>query len=141
MPAIPIDPPLMRMVVQNILSNAIKYTANGGRITISLDWQPGRSSTAKKPSRSVLMTIQDTGLGIPTKQQPMVFTKLFRADNVRKQETTGTGLGLYIAKAVIEQSGGRIWFTSTENKGTTFFITLPSTGMKKRVGSHGLAIP
>lgn len=140
-PEIPLDPQLMRMVIQNILSNAIKYTRNGGRITITLDWGPTSATAAKKKARPVLITIEDTGLGIPAAQQHLIFTKLFRADNVRKQEATGTGLGLYIAKAIVEQSGGRIWFTSEENKGTKFFFTLPSTGMKQRAGTRGLTMP
>ena len=64
-------------------------------------------------------------MGIPEKQQDRMFTKLFRADNVRENDTTGTGLGLYIAKSIVEQNGGKMWFESEENVGTTFLFTLP----------------
>ena len=67
----------------------------------------------------------DTGVGIPVSQQERIFTRLFRADNVRTQDTEGTGLGLYIVKAIIEKSGGRVWFESEENVGSTFHVELP----------------
>ena len=108
----------------------------------------------------MLIKISDSGCGIPREQQPKIFTKLFRADNVRKIESVGTGLGLYIVKAVVEKSGGKIWFQSPSlelllsdgqndsdipldkrNRGTTFFITIPSFhfsqhGNRTRVRSH-----
>ena len=67
----------------------------------------------------------DTGVGIPVSQQERIFTRLFRADNVRTQDTEGTGLGLYIVKAIIEKSGGRVWFESEENVRSTFHVELP----------------
>ncbi|MCF7865014.1 MAG: PAS domain S-box protein [Candidatus Pacebacteria bacterium] len=115
-PNIQVDPKILRMVVQNLLSNAIKYTPEGGRVFISLFAQKGNA---------VLFKIVDTGYGIPKNQQDKIFTKLFRADNVVGKDTEGTGLGLYIAKSIVEQSGGKIWFESSENKGTTFNVTLP----------------
>jgi two-component system sensor histidine kinase VicK len=69
--------------------------------------------------------ITDTGMGIPKDQQSHVFDKFFRGSNVSKVESVGSGLGLYIAKAFIEASGGRIWFKSIQGKGTTFSFTLP----------------
>ncbi|MDO8183433.1 MAG: ATP-binding protein [bacterium] len=115
-PLVQMDPKLLRMVIQNLLSNAIKYTPDGGKVvaTILLD---------KK--RNVMFKIFDTGYGIPKNQQDKIFTKLFRADNVIGKDTEGTGLGLYIAKSIIEQAGGKLLFKSVENKGTLFYITLP----------------
>ena len=72
----------------------------------------------------MLVAIKDTELGIPKKQQPRMFEKFFRADNVQTAETEGTGLGLYIAKAIIERHGGKTRFESEENVGTTFFVEL-----------------
>jgi signal transduction histidine kinase len=133
------DPKLLRMVVQNILSNAVKYTPEGGEIKLSI-------SLADK--KNILLEVSDTGYGIPKNQQDKIFTKLFRADNVRDKDTDGTGLGLYIVKSIVEKSGGKIWFHSSgevagvrasrgadgkENKGTTFYVTLPLVGMKKSV--------
>ena len=122
LPLVHTDPKLLRMVVQNLLSNAVKYTPDAGTIAVSL------SLYTKK---SVILKIADSGYGIPKNQQDKIFTKLFRADNVIGKDTEGTGLGLYIAKSIIEQSGGKLWFESVENKGTTFYATLPLKGAKK----------
>ncbi len=116
-PFIQADPNLMRMVVENLLSNAIKYTDSNGSIDLKL----GVSSDMSK----LLLTLTDTGYGIPEDQQPQIFNKLFRADNVREKDTEGTGLGLYLVKAIVDNSGGTVWFTSKENIGTTFYVELP----------------
>ncbi len=129
-PKINVDPKLLHMVFQNLLSNAVKYTLEGGSIEfgISLD----------KEKRYVNIRVADTGYGIPKNQQDKIFTKLFRADNVRKKDTEGTGLGLYIVKSIIEHTEGTIRFESEENKGTTFYISLPIEGMKKKEGTKAL---
>ena len=124
-----VDPKLLHMVFQNLISNAIKYTPEKGTVDFSI----------KKEKDHILVSVADTGYGIPKNQQDKIFTKLFRADNVRAKDTEGTGLGLYIVKAIIEHSGGNIWFESEENKGTTFYITLPLEGMKKREGTKALS--
>ena len=123
-PLIQADPKLLSMVVQNLLSNSVKYTGEGGKIEISL------SLDLKK--RVLLFKISDNGYGIPKNQQAKIFTKLFRADNVRGKDTEGTGLGLYIVKAIIDNSGGKVWFESKEDKGTTFYVTLPFNLLLKK---------
>ena len=115
-------------IFQNLLSNAVKYTAPNGVIGLAL----------RKEGDNILIRVTDTGYGIPAADQGKIFTKLFRADNVRDKEAEGTGLGLYIVKAVVEAGGGRIWFDSLEGRGTSFFITLPLAGMKKKAGTRGL---
>ena len=110
------DPELIGMVIQNILVNAVKYTPKNGKIDFSV---------VCDDKKNVIITVSDTGIGIPKSQQNLIFTKLFRADNARTGDIDGTGLGLYIVKSVIENSGGKIWFKSIENKGTTFFVKLP----------------
>jgi PAS domain S-box-containing protein len=128
LPVISVDPKLIRIVFQNLLSNAVKYTPAKGLITVGLSAQP----------RSIRLTIKDNGYGIPADAQSRIFTKLFRADNVRIKETDGTGLGLYIVKSIVEQSGGRIWFESTEDQGTTFYVDFPLSGMIKKDGNKAL---
>lgn len=123
-PLVQADPKLLRMVLQNLLSNAVKYTPDGGKIELSLSLDI---------DKNVALKISDTGYGIPKNQQDKIFTKLFRADNVIGKDTEGTGLGLYIAKSIVEQSGGKLWFESIENKGTTFYATLPSGKIPKKV--------
>ena len=114
--------------MQNLISNAVKYTPEKGKVEISL--------TIKEPD--VLIKVGDNGYGIPKAQEAHIFEKLFRADNVREKDTEGTGLGLYLVKAIVDQSGGKVWFTSAENKGTTFFVAIPLSGMKKKEGTKAL---
>ena len=128
-PTIQADPKLLRIVFQNLLSNAIKYTPEKGSVTIE----------AAKNKEYILCRIKDTGMGIPKSQQKDIFTKLFRADNVRATDTEGTGLGLYIVKAIVEHSKGKIWFNSKEGKGTTFNVKIPLKGMSKREGAKELS--
>ncbi|MEI7792041.1 MAG: ATP-binding protein [Candidatus Berkelbacteria bacterium] len=126
-PMINLDPKLTRIIFQNLLSNAVKYTPKG-KVSISVSRSDG----------SVVIKVADTGLGIPHHQQKRMFEKLFRADNVRVSNVEGTGLGLYIVKTVIDNVGGSIRFESKENVGTTFYVKLPLTGMKKKEGSRTL---
>ncbi len=121
LPVINLDHKIMDIVLENLLSNAIKYTPSGGLISVK----------AEKNKDSILIEISDTGCGIPKKQQPMVFDKLFRADNTDKK-IEGVGLGLYLSKSLIEESGGKIWLTSEKDKGSTFYISIPLSGMKKK---------
>ena len=116
MPIIQADGKLLSMVIQNLLSNAVKYTPESGSVSISL--------ALHETTKTVLFTITDSGYGIPQNQQDRIFTKLFRADNVRGRDTEGTGLGLYIAKSIVDNSGGKLWFESKENHGTTFYLEL-----------------
>jgi two-component system sensor histidine kinase VicK len=119
LPLIPLDPDLTHIIFQNLLTNAVKYTPAGGRVTLRIE----------RVKRSVQITVCDTGYGIPKSQQKQLFTKLFRADNVRDKDTDGTGLGLYIVQSIVENSHGKIWFESKENSGSKFFIKLPLKGM------------
>jgi len=128
-PHIDADPKLMRIVFQNLLSNAVKYTPAEGTVTITIE----------KKASNLFFSVTDTGFGIPKHQQDKVFNKLFRADNIQIQNVSGTGLGLYIVKAIIDAGGGAIWFESEENKGTAFSVTIPLSGMKKKSGVKGLS--
>lgn len=110
-----VDVEKISMVVRNLLENAIRYTPEGGRIDVSLEKRP----------QEIMIRVQDTGIGIPADQHQRVFDKFFRAKNALTVETNGSGLGLYIAKNIVEKHGGRIWFDSEEKKGTTFYFTVP----------------
>ena len=115
LPQVMLDVEKMRLAIQNLLDNAIRYTHSGGQVTISL----------KGDKNKVEFRISDTGIGIPKDQQKRVFTKFFRGANAVKIETGGTGLGLYITKNIIEAHGGKISFKSEEGKGSTFYFSLP----------------
>ncbi len=135
---IPTDPKLLHMIVENLLSNAIKYTPEGGKVEMEIALTDDKGQKPPTTFSHILLKVSDTGYGIPQDQQDMIFTKLFRADNVREKDTQGTGLGLYIVKSVIDHVGGKIWFESQEEKGTTFYVTLPMIGMRQEEGTTTL---
>lgn len=124
------DPKILRMIIQNLLSNAIRYSNTQGRIML----------TTAKEGDELVISVADTGVGIPENAQSKIFTKLFRADNVRRRNPDGNGIGLYIAKSLVDTAGGRIWFESEENKGSTFSVALPLIGMKQRSGNRTLSL-
>ncbi len=117
-PLINMDPKRISMVVENLLSNAIKYMRDNEKEKVI-------SIELSKDEKQILFSLADNGVGIPTKEQNKIFKKFFRANNTMKLQTSGTGLGLFIAKAIIESHGGKIWFVSKENIGTTFYFSLP----------------
>jgi len=127
-PELSVDPDLMRNILGSLLNNAFKYTPDGGEVSVSIELSPVKLSP--KSRGSVVITIKDTGYGIPTLEQDKLFAKLFRSSNIKKKDTDGTGLGLFIVKKILEQVGGTIQFQSTENKGSTFSVLLPLEGMR-----------
>lgn len=136
-PKIIADPKLIRIVLQNLLSNAVKYTPEKGTITIDIkSVKKGDPVDQHKADLDgIAITVSDSGYGIPEGDKDKMFSKLFRAENVREMDTEGTGLGLYIVKSIVEHSEGKIWFESELNKGTTFYVLLPLEGMKKKEGT------
>jgi two-component system phosphate regulon sensor histidine kinase PhoR len=105
----------LALLVRNLLDNAVRYTPAGGRVTIGLAEDDGR----------VRLTVEDTGIGIPTRDLPRIFERFYRVDRARSRETGGTGLGLSIARHVVEQHGGRIQARSQLGQGSSFIVTLP----------------
>ena len=112
---IEIDTDKMTQVIDNILNNAIKYSPDGGRITV----------TMKTTDDQMILSISDQGLGIPKQDLPRIFDRFYRVDRARSRAQGGTGLGLSIAKEIIKQHRGFIWAKSEYGKGSTFTIVLP----------------
>ena len=106
----------IKIVTENFLENAIHYTNKGGEIQIKIE----------KKNKNLILSMKDNGIGIPKKDQQYIAQKFFRSKNVLKRQTHGSGLGLYIAKSIIERSGGKLGFRSQENKGSTFWFTIPT---------------
>lgn len=127
---IPLDPEIMKIIFQNLFANAIKYTPDNGKIRVEIAVvEPDVSKN--NLIKGVLIRVKDTGIGIPKQQMSKIFMKLFRADNAKSIDTDGTGLGLYIVKEIMDEVGGKIWFESEENKGSTFSVWLSYEGMKE----------
>jgi PAS domain S-box-containing protein len=109
------DPQLLRQVVLNFLSNAIKYTPSGGRLRVRIGEDGG----------SLRWEVEDSGIGIPQASRARLFEKFFRAENAQTIDTEGTGLGLYLVRLVVEQFGGHVECESEEGRGSTFRFLLP----------------
>lgn len=114
-PMINLDAKLMGEALNNLISNAHKYTPEGGRL-----WVKGKVN-----DNELIVSVTDSGIGIPVSDQHRIFEKFFRAENALLSQTSGNGLGLYFVKWVVESHGGRVWFESTENVGTTFYLAFP----------------
>ncbi|MDP4007404.1 MAG: HAMP domain-containing sensor histidine kinase [bacterium] len=120
------DPQQIRQVLENLLDNAIKYTGKAKEATLK-DGTRGRTITMrlKREAKHLRFEIEDTGVGIPQADKKFIFQKFFRSANALRQETQGSGLGLYIARSIVKSSGGKMEFRSTEHKGSTFWFTIP----------------
>ena len=121
LPPLFLDPRLIRNVYLNLITNSLKYSPIESTIEINIS----------RNNDELISRITDHGCGIPENEKSKVFEKFFRASNARKVETGGTGLGLYLSKAIVEYSGGRIWFESDEH-GTSFWFTIPLSGIETK---------
>lgn len=115
LPAVQGDAGLLREVLQNLLDNAVQYTQAGGRIEVSAAADDG----------SIVVTVSDTGIGIPQADQARIFERFYRVDAARSRDVGGTGLGLSIAKHIVESHGGRIWVDSEVGQGSRFHFSIP----------------
>ncbi len=118
LPKITADSDRLVQVLLNLLSNAIKYTPRGGTVAV-------RAGLSAREPGYITCSVIDTGVGITPEDQQRLFTKFFRSEDPAVREQTGTGLGLFITKSLVEMHGGRIWVESTKDKGSTFTFTLP----------------
>ena len=110
-----IDKQKLGLVMQNLLENAVKYTPEFGKIEIDIE----------SGDNLIKVRVKDNGVGIPEKDKAKLFSKFFRAENVVRMQTEGSGLGLFIVKNIIKRHGGEIMVESEEGKGTEFVLTLP----------------
>jgi signal transduction histidine kinase/GAF domain-containing protein len=113
-----IDVARIEQVVTNLINNALKYSPAGGAVRVTV--------TEEAATGVACLTVRDDGIGIPAEQQAHIFGRFVRADNAKREGISGTGLGLYLCRELVERHGGRIWFESEEGKGSTFFVQLPT---------------
>ncbi len=118
LPTIVADAERLRQVITNLISNAYKYTRDGGRIDL----------VVRNGGADVNIMVKDSGVGIAEKDKQHIFTRFYRTENPLKEQAGGTGLGLSITKSLVELHGGRIWFESVEGEGSTFTVQLPISG-------------
>ena len=111
------DPRRMEQVLSNLIGNAIKYSPEGGAIEVTI--------RVDNEKHEALLAVRDHGIGIPQHEQARVFGRFARAGNAQAHGIRGAGLGLYLCRDLVEAHGGRIWLESTEEQGSTFFVTLP----------------
>lgn len=119
-PPLDLDANKIRMVLENLIDNAVKYTPNGGQVTVTIS-----DSRLNSAEGLVEISVSDSGIGIPAKDTDKIFQKFFRAGNAIQQEPNGSGLGLFIARDIIEKHNGAIWFENHPGQGTIFSFTLP----------------
>lgn len=130
LPQISLDPLLINQVLHNLLTNAIRYSSKtDAQVDIS----------AKMTQTNLEIRVSDNGIGIPSDAQAHLFERFYRAENAKKAVQDGSGLGLYLVKIILKESGGDVHVTSQENKGTTFTVLLPKTGMRSREGDRKLS--
>jgi len=120
----------LQEVLQNLLDNAIQYTLAGGKIVLTADLK----------NDEVIFTVSDTGIGIPTADQPRIFERFYRVDAARSREAGGTGLGLAIAKHLIEVQGGRIWVESEVGVGSKFHFSVPVFDAERAAPRPGTSV-
>ncbi len=114
-------------ILGNLLSNASKYTPHGGSLTIAL--------APATEDGFLEVTVADNGVGIPKEEQERLFSRFYRASSARTTGAHGAGLGLYITRSLVELHGGRIWFVSEPNRGTTFHVTFPNADGDRAPGN------
>jgi signal transduction histidine kinase len=118
LPLVQADEARITQVLSNLISNAIKYSPEGGEIRV----------TGVSTPKDVIITVSDKGPGIAPEEQAQLFNRFYRVDNAMTRKTQGAGLGLYLSKAIVEAHGGRIWVESDGHNGSRFSFSLPRAG-------------
>jgi signal transduction histidine kinase len=129
LPMLVTDKAILREVISSLLTNALKYTPEGGNISLAVGAE----------GEEIVFHVADNGMGIPRDQQGAIFSKFARADNAKRVDPGGTGLGLYLVKKFTELLSGRAWFESEESGGSIFHCAIPLKDIKAKEGPVRLA--
>lgn len=135
-PFISVDKQIATVLIRTLILNALSFSSEETNIIIGIKEvkQGDVFDSFTIQDDSLLFSVYDSGIGIPEKEKEKVFSKLFKGSNAVEKGSNGSGLGLYIAKLILDKIGGSIWFSSQENIGSTFYITFPKSGMPKKEG-------
>lgn len=128
------DEMVLRSIALNLLSNAIQYSKERGKVLLEVRALKKNQKYGGRKLRTghIGIKVEDHGIGIPAQEQSRIFTSFFRTSNALKNTAHGNGLGLFLIKTLVEKINGKIWFVSKENVGTTFYVLLPTAGIKKQ---------
>lgn len=124
LPSIEVDRGSLKLIAEQLIKNAFIYTLPDGRVELRVGYD--------EDTRVLHIEVIDSGIGIPANQQPYIFTRMFRADNANSVATDGNGFGLFIVKTIVDRLGGKIWFTSKINHGSSFFVDIPAVSVSSR---------
>lgn len=130
LPAVPMDQEIIWQIIQNLLSNASRYAHEKTTILVNIE----------RKDSYIEYAVKNWGIGVPEDQKPRIFEKFFRADNALSSVPEGSGLGLSLVKNLVEGWGGKIWFESEVNKETTFYFTIPLSGVEAKEGEVGIKV-
>lgn len=135
-PTLLADKQICLVIFRNLISNAILFSKEDGVVHVDIrEMRQGEECGNKLVhDDSLVLSITDTGIGIPEEDKEKIFSKLFKASNATNEESKGAGLSLYITQLILSKTGGQIWFTSTKDVGTTFYVAFPKSGMPKKEG-------
>jgi signal transduction histidine kinase len=133
-----LDKRILELTLRQLVTNALMYSHDNSAVTIQTSFHlPGSLVGGMEvPEESIVVAVLDKGAGIPDKDKDKIFTKMFRASNAEQAGGTGSGLGLYIVKTIMNLPyvAGDVWFSSEEGKGSTFYLAIPTKGMQKKEG-------
>jgi signal transduction histidine kinase len=133
LPVVLADADRLRQVLHNLLSNALRHTPAAGRIAIAVD-KGAAPKMSPSQAAALQVTVSDTGSGIAAEDLPYIFDRFYRADRARSQDDGGSGLGLTIARTIVESHGGRIWASSRPGRGTQIAFTVPVASQNAKSG-------
>ena len=140
LPSLLVDKEICLILLRSIISNAVIFSKEEGVVQVTVrDMKQGELCDSKKlTDDSFVVIVTDSGIGIPDTDKEKIFSKFFKASNNKERESRGSGLSLYAAQLILSKIGGEIWFTSTKDIGSTFYLALPKHGMQKKEGKSTL---
>jgi signal transduction histidine kinase len=135
-PIISVDKQICLVILRSLIANAILFSKEESIVSVHVcEMKQGEDIGSKKiTENSLVISVSDSGIGIPESDQENIFSRFFKAGNAINEDFKGAGLGLYIVQTILDKVGGEIWFNSKQNVGSTFYVSFPMSGMTKKEG-------